>query len=493
MKKSVRDFSYMFSANSIVKILGIVSVVVFTRLLEKNEIALLAIFPLLSRLSMVMFSLGVLPCLLKDIPSMLRKNEKELAYGMIKTSLRMVVPGVLLFSFLCYFFSDLIAEKIFHDPSLGTHLALLTLGIFFNGLCELMSYIYWSLSRYKQESKRIAVIGIIRVILGVVLVYFYGVYGLILSLNITAIANFFMFTYNLKDIWLAHSKPYPFKHILQQSWPFYLESYLMYLRAEGDQLIIATFLGIETLAIYFIARKPFDILISITRPIEKILTTSLAEFKEDSELMSAKMINILRFNASILLPLILITVSITPTFITLIAGPGYEASVVPSMILLLTLFANFYWKTTFAKAIFLLKPPVTRFVITLIETVILLLLLLLLGKLYELNGIVTGRLLASCATGIIAYYFIQKFLKLSYDLKNVILVNLSAISMAGTILTAQYLSENLFVFLSSIIAGICLFFLLISLLVSEFFYKQINNYLPINIKDPVRSLRQLLH
>lgn len=491
MKKSVKDFSYMFSANSFVKILGIVSVVVFTRLLAKNEIAILAIFPLLSRLSMVIFSLGVLPCLLKDIPSMLRYKERELAYGMIKTSLKMVVPGVFLFSFLCFFFSDQLSENIFHDPSLGPHLALLSLGIFFNGLCELMSYIYWSLSRYKQESKRIAVVGIIKVILGVVLVFFYGVYGLIISLNITAVVNFFMFTYNLKDVWFASSIHYPVRKILRQSWPFYLESYLMYLRAEGDQLIIATFLGIETLAVYFIARKPFDLLNSLTRPIEKILTTSLSEVKADTEILNTKMTDILRFNASILLPLVLFTISISPTFITLIAGPGYESSVIPSMLLLLILFVNFYWRTTFGKAIFLLRPPFSRFIITLFETVILLLLTLLLGKLYQLDGIVSGRLIASIATGIVAFFFVKKLLDLSYDLKNIFLVNICAIVMTSTILVSQYLSNNLFIFLGAIIAGVFLFLVLISLLVSEFFYKQINNYLPFYIKDPIRLFHEL--
>lgn len=64
----------MISANTILKILGIVSVVVYTRYLGKEELALVPLYPLLGRLSMVIFSMGLLPNMVKDVPSLVKKK-----------------------------------------------------------------------------------------------------------------------------------------------------------------------------------------------------------------------------------------------------------------------------------------------------------------------------------------------------------------------------------------------------------------------------------
>ena len=76
MKKGFKDLAYMVSSNTVLKLLGIVSIVIFTRYLEKEELALIPVFALLGRLSVVVFSFGMLPKLIKDVPSLLKKKAK---------------------------------------------------------------------------------------------------------------------------------------------------------------------------------------------------------------------------------------------------------------------------------------------------------------------------------------------------------------------------------------------------------------------------------
>lgn len=78
MRRSFKNLLYMTSANSILKILGIVSIVIYTRYLGKEELALVPLYALLGRLSMVIFSMGLMPNLVKDVPALLKKKRLRL-------------------------------------------------------------------------------------------------------------------------------------------------------------------------------------------------------------------------------------------------------------------------------------------------------------------------------------------------------------------------------------------------------------------------------
>lgn len=485
MKKSVKDFSYLASANLILKVLGVVAIAIYTRLLLKEELAIVPIHALLGRLSMVMFSLGVLPCLVKIVPSLRSKNEYARIYSLIRTCLIIVAPGVFLFSVVCFVFADELSVFIFDREVYTDELRILSFGIFFSGMSQLFSYIYWSLSRFQQESKRMVVVGFIKLVSGIGLVYFLGVYGLIISLVISSFLNFAIYIYNLRKVIFRKTSLYSVSDLLKDSWPFYLESYLMYFRAEGDQLVVTGFLGAEALAIYYIARRPFELLRSFTQSLDRVLTTSLAELTDDKGQFSRRICNIVSLNAYILIPVVFLTIGLTPTLITLIAGSSYQESVIPAIGLLLTLLVQFNWNSTFGRTIFLLTPSKNRFTMTIIETGFLFVFLLVLGKFFGLEGIVIGRLMATFSAGVVAYLMVKSYLTLKINLTNLLIALGISVVMSLILLGGQYFFTN-YLYLGLIGFASLIFFLLgIHLTISNDFYSKINNVSPIKIVDPI--------
>jgi O-antigen/teichoic acid export membrane protein len=489
MSKSLKDLVHLVSSTAILKVLGIVSVMVYTRFLIKEELALVPMFAIMGRLSMVVFSFGILPTLVRDIPQLLKAKKIETVSSAINTSIIVIIPGILLFSILCYYFAGQLSLTFFQTEAYTSHLKLMSIGFFFTGVNQAFSYIYWCLSRFQQESSRNVIVGFMQVITGIAFVMIWGIQGLIISLVLCSIINTVILIHSLKDILFASPfEMYPLRKLIIESVPFYLESYLQYFRAEGDQLLVAGLLGPKALAIYYIAKKPYDILHSFTQSLDKVLTTSLAKFKDNLEVFNARVNSIITLNSFILFPVILLTIGICPTFVVLIAGESYEGAVIPSMILLLWLGAQVSWKTAIGKSIFILQSSSGRFKVTLIETVILLGLIYILGHYFSLIGVVIGRLLATVLAGICAYYFVRKDVAIKIDLRSIGAVTTYGIMMCLLLLLAQHYTTSYILLGISFTLSVSLFLFLINRTVSDKFYSVLNSISPFRIIDPFAFL-----
>ncbi|MFD2245100.1 oligosaccharide flippase family protein [Pontibacter ruber] len=489
MSKALKDLAHQVSSNAIIRILGIVSVMIYTRYLVKEEIALIPFYIMMEKLSLIIFSLGILPTLVRDIPNMMEKNKQELAKSYIITSLFIVIPGILLYSILCYSFSNWFSLYFFETRDYSFHIKLMAVGFFFGGVNQSFGYVYWSLSRYQQESARMLFVGVIRIVAGIIFVLLWGAIGLIISYVISNFINFLIYTSNLKDVlFTSNFKLYPVKKLIKESIPFYLENFLIYFRAEGDQMFVAGILGPEAMAIYYIAKKPHDLLISFTHSLDKILTTSLAKIKDDINLFNHKVNSIITLNSFILFPAIFIAIGLTPLLITVIAGEGYEAATIPSIALLVWLIIQVSWKTALGKSLFILKSSMGRFKVTLIETISLFGLILALGNLVGLMGIVAARLLSTSLAGISAYHYIKDSVSINIDFKVITTLTMHCVILCVLLLLSQYFITSYLYLGLSFIFSMSVFLFLINRTISTDYYKVLNTVSPIRIIDPFNYL-----
>ena len=329
--------------------------------------------------------------------------------------------------------------------------------------------------------------GFFKVISGVGLVVLFGVKGLVVSLILSAVFNALLYMYNLKDILLSSVSlsNISILDLIKDAMPFYLESYLMYFRAEGDQLIVTTLLGAESLAIYFIAKKPFEIVSSFTQALDKVLTVSLSKCRDDLKLYNEKVNQIFLLNAYILFPIIFVLMGLSPFLIQIIAGSSYEAAVFPSIILLLCLLMQFYWRSTFGRSIFLLQASSGRLKVTLFESVTLIILITVLGRFFEIHGIVVGRLIATVLAGVFAFLVIKTRVKFQFPVKNIIWICFHSLILGGILLVAQYFTTDHTALALSVLTALILFLALIHLTISESYYEAISQLLPFRITDPV--------
>ena len=74
-----------------------------------------------------------------------------------------------------------------------------------------------------------------------------------------------------------------FSGLLGRSWPFYLESYINYFRSHGDTWFISQLLGLSGLATYYIAKRFFDLAISVFSSLDRVATRSISARRFDKK------------------------------------------------------------------------------------------------------------------------------------------------------------------------------------------------------------------
>jgi len=331
---------------------------------------------------------------------------------------------------------------------------------------------------------------LVQVVITISLSLLLGCDGLVIGLVCGSIFQYTFGTVLLRDIYLNSIDPYPLKSLLKESWSFYLESYLMYARSEGDIIIVTAFLGTESLAIYFVAKKVLVGISSIYESLNSVLVTRLSTFRDNYKKFSEEAFLFLKLQAFTLLPLTVIFLVVVPWLILVLGGPEYSESILPGMLLASTPFLMYIFVLSYNAIIFLFMPSTSRLYLTLVNTIILLTSLLLLSMLFSVIGIALARLLTALFTGIFAIAYVRyKKIHLSFPIKDFLKMFLILVVSFGYLIFYQVSYTPQFqVSAILFIGGIILFFSLISLILSNDFYNTLNKISPIKLSDPVKFI-----
>ena len=131
---------------------------------------------------------------------------------------------------------------------------------------------------------------------------------------------------------MAGDKYYPAFRLLKEALPFYLESFMMYFRQQGDNWIITMYLGPASLAVYYIAKTLYTSLYMLFQSIDKVFTQKIASHKHDMNYIIDNVPRVMRMVVCTAIPVVLLTMTLTPSLVFLVAGVEYLGSVVPAMI-----------------------------------------------------------------------------------------------------------------------------------------------------------------
>ena len=493
MESNFKNLSSLFSANILVKALGIISVMVLIRFLTKEELSLLPNYAVVAGLALTVSSFGLFPTMIREVPFLLQEQRFDRARAIINTSLLYILPSLIIVSAVSYVFSEELASYLLGDRAYSLHFKIMAVSFVFSGIRQFFDYGYWAYDMFKEQSYLLVIEGIVKVILNVVGVIFFGALGLVVSLALTSLVSCVTSIYYFRGIlFAANYQVISPKYLLKESAPYYLESYLMYFRNQGDQLFVTTFLGAEQLAVYFVAKKLYDILQIFTRPLDKVFTNSLAKLRGKLGRFSVRISEILTLNVFLFIPFIALCIGLTPLFIRIIAGEEYLEAVPASMLLTLTLLVYFFYTSTFGRAIFLLKPSTSRFKLTLVESVSLAVFSLLLIKDFAVEGVALARLLTVLVTGLYSYFYTRRDIDLTIERKPIVIVTIISIAMAVTLLFAQSYSPHIAAVVIALSLVVVAFLVVVNRSISEKYYSFINLFFPFKIADPVIQLRNKL-
>lgn len=488
-KKSLSEFTNLLSANLIVQVLGVLSISFFARYFSKIELTAIPIYATIGAMGAVIFGLGLFPLLLKLVPSLLGNNIHD-ALSISKTVIRVSLIGACIYGLLCFIISEEISSWFFSATETRSIVQIMCIGFFFVSMSTTNTYLLKSFRRFKSLSKVIVIRSLFQVFATVLLSLLLGWAGLVIGLVLGSIVQYSLGIYFLKDIYLSNAPYYPLAKLLKESWSFYLESYLMYARTEGDILVVTSVLGSESLAIYFIAKKVLIGLNSIYESLNSVMITRLSALRDSYSNFKQEVKSFLKIQAYVLLPLSIMFIITIPWLVLFFGGSEYIDSILPASILAITPFIHYVFVLSYNAIIFLFMPSFSRLKLTAVNTTVLLISLYVLSLSLNVVGVSLARLIAVISTGLFAViYTVRNSYSLSISTRPFLLMVSILITCFGPVMFYQfkYIPSPIisgFLFL----AGLVMFLFSISFTISKDFYATLNSLFGLKFKDPIKHV-----
>lgn len=481
-------FFQLISANVVTKIVGLVAFGVFTRFLTTEDLAFLPIYAMLTTLSYVFFGFGLQPTIIRQLPGML-ETDRPAAGRLIRMSTRLLFAGPVVFALCVFLGANLIATMLLGSKALALLIRLAAVGSCFFAWRNSCHYLLWAASSFDKIAIVRIVAALGRAFLGVGGLLAGGVEGLAVGLVINeALAFLFAVTYSRDLLRIPAGPGSSYMSLLRESRPFYFESYLTYLRSQGDSWIVATTLGPAAVGIYFVAKRFPLLLTMFVESFDKVVTTQLSR-KQDDQLALAESVGKLTAPLVIIaVPGIFMMMGLQPVLIRVVAGPGFETAIIPAMILCLMQLARIL-AVPVGRGVFVTHPPIARVLITTIESAFLLASLALLGPLLAVPGVAISRFIAAVTMFVCSFVVLRKHLQIQIPWRRLALSGLVSTAMTATVLAGVLWKDNLLLAPLFALAGLIVFLVLTWLLQAEEFCDTLEKTL--HWKLPV-SFRRLL-
>ncbi len=432
---SLHDISLLMAGNVSIKIIGICALMFYARVLSKEEMAIFPLYLMLGDLASLVFSFGILPSLIKLLPTMLKRNQAE-ARGLIITSGLIVISGTVIVSSIVFLFSNEVAALILRDVFCSNLIRVMTIGFIPLSVCKVAEHVMWASKRFGKMSTLAISEALIRPCCTVTLFLVSGIQGIVMGLVISQVVKALIAVFFIRDILIGtRNRTYPTRKLLRDSFPFYLESYLMYFRREGDNWLVSTMLGPVTLAVYFIAKMIYSTLFMIYSSIDQVLTERLARSISDPSIFSANIHKVHHILSQMVIPALFLIYSILPLLIFIVGGETYGAAVLPASILLIALLVQFL-RIPISRSIFLGAKSKNRLMLTLIETLALFAALLFLTPTLGGSGVASARFFSQICGGLFGLWFLRSKMKITLEARVVVVSLISVIP--GTILVTLF-------------------------------------------------------
>ncbi|GEM_PF-4785272 len=394
-----------------VKIIGIVSLSIYTRIFAPEELALLPVYVFLTDFALVAFAFGVLPTFIKHLPGHIKKDI-EVARGFCHQIATIFMLGVVLSICVYFIFLSQIQSFLTSRGFIVESIEVLAIGFFIGAIIRLTQYMMWAGANYNNDIKCSITGALLRPILAIIMLNMLGpgyfIHAIIMADLFVAILGVFFCRHLLFG---PTKKVYTLKGIVKMSAPFSVETYVNFGRKEGDTFFVSL-LGATELAIYHVAKTFINALLSMFQNVQKVITQKMAEINEEaSELyqITAKLL-------SLLSPFMSFGVmAFAPLFVMVIAPPEYSEAALYGFLLAFTLHLTFL-RMPSDRLLFTTADPIYRLYISSIEAFSLIGLMLLLVSDHELMGIVVAKYIAGFITLVMSLFFLARVKNISHSI-----------------------------------------------------------------------------
>lgn len=431
LPKSIKDISKLIFGNVAIKIIGIGMLIFYARTLTKQEMAIFPVYFMLSDLASLVLSFGIFPTFIKRLPSLFIEDITQ-AKKMIFTGSMIVILGTVLVSGFVYFFSVDVTQVILKNVVSPQLVRIMTIGFVALSVMKVADHILWAKRCFGKKTILAVLESILRPCSTVAFYLLYGIKGVVVGLVLSQILLAVVSLFFIRDVLLVRLMGFcSMKELLKESLPFYLESYLMYFRREGDNWLVSTMLGAETLSVYYIAKTVYTTFFMFYSSVDQVTTERLAQSMGDLQVLKKNVQELHRTLVQTTIPVFLLSVSLLPIAVPLIAGGQYSGAIIPASILLFALLVQFL-RIPISRTIFVAARPRDRLVSTLIDSLVLLPSLVVFTPVFGVEGVAGARLFAQLMGGIWGLWYVNKKMRISFG-GNVVALSVIT-SVPGTFL-----------------------------------------------------------
>jgi len=436
--KSLKDLSKLITGNIIAKIIGFGVLLFYAKILPTEDMAIFPMYLVLNQLAFLIFSFGLFPVLIIELPSLFKKNINQ-ARSLLCTGGLLLVVGTSLVNIIVLLFSSDVAELLFKDDNQSGLIKLMSFGFLATSIGNLAQYVIWANQGYWRRSSLEIMDAVIRPAFAIPLFLFTGTKGLVLGLVIAQIINTLVALFFMREVFLGGFPGfYPLSKLFRKSLPFYLESYLHYFRQNGDHLLVSILLGPSDLGVYYIAKRVFSLFSVLAMSIDRVATERLAQVKNDLKVLSLKADNFFSSLSQAIIPTIFLSISLMPILIPTFFGIKYNKAIVPSCILLAALLIDFL-RMPVHRTIYVATKSRNVLLITFIDTIALLLSLIILTPFLGIIGVAGARLISQFCGGASSIWILWKQLRVLFNYKTALISIFSTVP--GTFLVLKFFNN----------------------------------------------------
>lgn len=406
-----KDVFKLLGGSAAAKVLGIASMILFTRLLTKDQMAVFPAFLMLAGLPVLFLTFGIFAAFIRDVPGLLR-TDKALVRSLIVTGSGIIILGTIVPTVAAYWWSDRIAEFVFRRADDGWIIRTMIPGFLAYVISKIAENVMWGRGQFGASSVIQIVESIVRPVTTTALFFLLGFKGIVIGLVAAQLIMAAIGFWYVRDIFLGPLPPvYPLGKLIRESMPYYIGNYLSYLRGDGDTFLVTVLLGPAALAEYYLAKTLYSNVGLILTAVDKVAVQRLARFAGDRSFNDKIRELHIRISQTTI-PFGLLVIAAAPGLILVLGGSRYVGATGPAILLLVVALIQFAIIPV-DRAVYIAVPGFLRVASAIIEAGAVLGTALLLAPYAGLLGVAAARIIAPIVYCLFGVFILHRRLGLS--------------------------------------------------------------------------------
>ncbi len=414
-----KDVMKLLSGSFIAKVFGTASVMVFARILSKDQMAVFPAYLMLAGLATLVLTFGIYAAFVREVPSLLRTDPVR-ARSLVVTGTAIILAGTLIPCLTCWWWSNWVAAFVFRDASQAWAIQIMVPGFFAFVVSKTTDQVMWGRGQFGATSLVQILESIVRPVSTIALYFWIGYRGIVLGLVVSQFVMAAVAFWCVRDIFIGPFPGfYPLRKLMSESMPYYVGNYLSYLRGDGDSIFVTTFLGPTALAEYYIAKTLFTNVSLIWTAVDKVAAERLARFVR-SAAFSERLVELHMRISHVLVPFSLLVIAVAPGALIVLAGTRYADATWPAVILLLGSLVQFV-AIPYDRGVYVALPGMVRLKFTAVEAAVVIAAAATLVPLAGLIGVALARIIAPLGVCLFGAFILRKHLGLVLPLRPTLL------------------------------------------------------------------------